>query len=169
MHRVVLLGRRPTVSERHLYDVRAEANEIIQKSVKPRKRFYDALIELKAFVEESGCVMTENYIGHGIGLDVHEPPSIGLSTEPKSYSGSGMPRYPPSSRSAWSSLWNWPSKILSWSYLSTVKMTWSSLRPVVNCSQTSLVKCISSCERPFGYSFPKEQRALLIHSSLHKD
>lgn len=94
MHRVVLLKRKPTDRERHLYDVRAEANEIIQKAVKPGKRFDGAVMELKAFVEESGCEMTENYIGHGIGLDVHEPPSIGLSTEPKSYSGYGMPGYP---------------------------------------------------------------------------
>jgi len=94
MHRVVLLGRKPTKRERHLYEVRAEANEVIQKAVKPGKRFDEAVMELKAFVEECGCTMIENYIGHGIGLDVHEPPSIGLSTEPKPYSGSGMPGYP---------------------------------------------------------------------------
>ena len=94
MHRVVLLGMKPTERERHLYDVRVEANEIIQKTVKPGKRFDEVLTELKAFVERSGCVMPENHIGHGIGLEVHEPPKIGLSTEPQTYSGSGTPGYP---------------------------------------------------------------------------
>ena len=94
MHRVVLLGRRPTEKERHLYDVRKEANEVVQKAVKPGKPFDEVVMKLKAFVEESGCLLAENYVGHGIGLEVHEPPSIGLTAEKKAYSGCGMPGYP---------------------------------------------------------------------------
>ena len=94
MHRVVALGKKPTEEEKHLYNVRAEANDVIQNSVKPGKSFNKVLMELKTFVEESGCMMPENHVGHGIGLEVHEPPKIGASTEPQPYSGSGMPGYP---------------------------------------------------------------------------
>jgi len=94
MHRVVSLGNKPTERERHLYDVRVEANEVIQKAVKPGKSFDQVLMELKSFVEEFGCVMPENHVGHGIGLEIHEPPKIGLPTQPQLYSGSGMEGYP---------------------------------------------------------------------------
>jgi len=94
MHRVVALGRKPTERERHLYDVRAEANDVIQKAVKPGKSFAEVVMELKAFVEESDCIMPENYLGHGIGLEIHEPPKIGFSEKPQPYSGCGMPGYP---------------------------------------------------------------------------
>ena len=94
MHRVVLLGKKPTEEEKHLYNVRTEANNVIQRAVRPRRGFDEVLEELKAFVEESGCIIPEKYVGHGIGLDIHEPPSIGLSAKPRFYSGCGMPGYP---------------------------------------------------------------------------
>ncbi len=94
MHRVVALGKKPSEEEKHLYNVRVEANDVIQNAVKPGKSFNEVLMKLKAFVEESGCVMPENHIGHGIGLEVHEPPKIGISPVPEPYSGSGMPGYP---------------------------------------------------------------------------
>jgi len=94
MHRVVALGTKPTERERRLYDVRVEANDVIQQAVKPGKSFAEVLTELNAFVEESGCVMPENHLGHGIGLEIHEPPKIGFSVKPQPYSGGGMPGYP---------------------------------------------------------------------------
>jgi len=66
MHRVVLLGKKPTEEEKHLYNVRTEANNVIQRSVRPRRGFDEVLEELKAFVEESSCIIPEKYIGHGI-------------------------------------------------------------------------------------------------------
>jgi len=94
MHRVVALGIRPTADEKRLYDIRVEANDIIQSAVKTGRSFHEAIMKVKSFVEESGCIMPEPVLGHGIGLEIHEAPKIRSAEEPEHYPASGALGYP---------------------------------------------------------------------------
>jgi Xaa-Pro aminopeptidase len=80
INRGIFLGREPTVEERRLYGVRVGANEVLDKTIKPRVSVDDTLTVLKQYVERQGCVLQENrgtpFGGHGIGMETSQRPNL---------------------------------------------------------------------------------------------
>jgi Xaa-Pro aminopeptidase len=76
LYRCALLGRRPTEGERLLYECRKGANEILETTIKPGVPAGEIIDELKEFVEEYRCILPQPVGGHGIGIQVHEPPGL---------------------------------------------------------------------------------------------
>lgn len=98
INRGVFVGREPTADESFLYEVRKEANAVLDRTIKPGVPMDDVLSELKSFIESHGCEMPVNHGGlsggHSIGLEPYQQPNMTESAlQPAFRDASGQVRF----------------------------------------------------------------------------
>ena len=79
---------KPTEEQVELFNIVREAQEIAVKRIKKAKFFSEPAKAVKAFFKQEGVFEDWCYsLGHGIGLDVHEEPSITVKSKDKVVKG----------------------------------------------------------------------------------
>jgi len=61
---------------RHLLDVTAASLERAIDAVRPGNSLGDVAYAVQGYVEEEGFSVVRNFVGHGIGRKLHEPPQV---------------------------------------------------------------------------------------------
>jgi Xaa-Pro dipeptidase len=83
MTRTIVAGK-PSEKQRKLYEIVKEAQAKAFQTVKPKAKAKEIDKTARAVIEEAGY--GENFVhglGHGVGLDVHEPPTISQESKDK--------------------------------------------------------------------------------------
>jgi Xaa-Pro dipeptidase len=83
MTRTIVAGK-PSEKQRKLYEIVKEAQAKAFQAVKPKAKAKEIDKTARVVIEEAGY--GENFVhglGHGVGLDVHEPPTINQESKDK--------------------------------------------------------------------------------------
>jgi len=64
------------LEKRHLVEVTAAALDVAIRGVRPGRRWSEIAREIQAFVEAERFSVVREFVGHGIGRDMHEEPKI---------------------------------------------------------------------------------------------
>jgi Xaa-Pro aminopeptidase len=83
LNRMAIIGRQPTSEEKDLWNVYVEANKRGISAIKPGIRASDVFRAIARVFEEAGLKNTNVRAGHGLGLEGHEPPNLGLHDDTK--------------------------------------------------------------------------------------
>ena len=78
LNRMAIIGRQPTASEKHHWDMYVEANKKGIEAIRPGVAASDVFRAMAKVFEEAGLKNNNVRAGHGIGLEGHEPPHLGL-------------------------------------------------------------------------------------------
>jgi Xaa-Pro dipeptidase len=78
LNRMALMGRQPTESERYHWSLYVEANKKGAAAVRPGVTAEDIFRAMEKVFEEGGVKYVGVRAGHGLGLDPHEPPHLGI-------------------------------------------------------------------------------------------
>jgi len=74
--------RKPSPKQAKIYEVVREAQERAFQSVRTGVRARDADAAARSFIEEGGYgEYFVHGLGHGVGLEIHEPPTLGLESK----------------------------------------------------------------------------------------
>ena len=79
MNRVAFFGGQPSMKEMDDYALYAEANKRGTEALRPGVSCGDVHKAIHSVFEEAGIQGKRESVGHGIGLEVHEPPHITIS------------------------------------------------------------------------------------------
>jgi Xaa-Pro aminopeptidase len=83
--RTVVVGREPTDWQREVYDVVAAAQRAGLEALAPEARLVDVDHAARRVVEDAGFgPFFTHGLGHGVGLEIHEPPWLAASAPPAS-------------------------------------------------------------------------------------
>jgi Xaa-Pro aminopeptidase len=83
MTRTLVAGK-PSEKQRRLYEIVKTAQQSAVQAIKPKVRAKDIDAKARKVIEEAGY--GEHFVhslGHGVGLEVHEPPTIGQQSKDK--------------------------------------------------------------------------------------
>ena len=78
LNRMAIIGRQPTAAEKNHWDVYVEANKKGIAAIRPGVTASDVFRAMAKVFEEAGLKNNNVRAGHGIGLEGHEPPHLGL-------------------------------------------------------------------------------------------
>ena len=78
LNRMAVLGRQPTAAEKDHWSVYVEANKAGIKAVRPNATASDVFASMAKVFAEAGTPNNNVRAGHGLGLEGHEPPHLGL-------------------------------------------------------------------------------------------
>ncbi len=78
LNRMAIIGRQPTVTEKDHWNLYVEANKRGISAIRPGITASDVFRATSSVFEEAGLKNTNVRAGHGIGLEGHEPPHLGL-------------------------------------------------------------------------------------------
>jgi Xaa-Pro dipeptidase len=81
LNRMAIIGRQPTEAEKDLWDIYVEANKKGISAIRPGVAASDVFRAISRVFEEAGLEYRASRAGHGIGLEGHEPPHLGLHDE----------------------------------------------------------------------------------------
>lgn len=68
---------------RHLLDVTSQSLDLAIERMRPGVRWSEVAGEIQRFVEASGCTVVREFVGHGVGTDMHEEPKVPNYTDAK--------------------------------------------------------------------------------------
>ena len=77
LHRIAIIGTEPTRSEKDHWNLFVEANEQGTQAVRPGVTAASVFAAMAKVFEEAGIKVDMFRFGHGLGLDLHEPPHLG--------------------------------------------------------------------------------------------
>jgi len=60
----------------HLIDVTRGALDVALENVRPGRRWNEVATKIQAFVEAEGLSIVRDFVGHGIGREMHEEPKV---------------------------------------------------------------------------------------------
>jgi methionyl aminopeptidase len=66
----------PSTEARHVTEVARKSLELGIAEVRDGARFGDIGAAIQEYVEEQGCSVVRDFVGHGIGRKFHEPPQV---------------------------------------------------------------------------------------------
>jgi len=66
-----------------LLQVTAEALKIAVRQIRPKRWWSDVAAEIQAHVESAGFSVVREFVGHGIGRQMHEEPKVPNYTDPR--------------------------------------------------------------------------------------
>jgi len=66
-----------------LLKVTAEALDIAVRNIRPKRWWSDVASEIQAHVESAGFSVVREFVGHGIGRDMHEEPKVPNYVDPR--------------------------------------------------------------------------------------
>ncbi len=61
---------------RHLVEVTRQALQLAVDGIRPGRMWSEIARELQAFVESEGLSVVRDFVGHGVGRDMHEEPKV---------------------------------------------------------------------------------------------
>lgn len=94
MTRTVVVGK-PSERQKRLYNIVSTAQEEAYKAIKPRAKAKDIDAAARRVIEKAGYGKDFVHgLGHGIGLEVHEPPSLGPQSKDRLVTGNVVTNEP---------------------------------------------------------------------------
>ena len=78
LNRMAIIGRQPTLEEKDHWDLYVEANKRGISAIRPGVTASSVFRAMAEVFEEAGLKNNNVRAGHGIGLEGHEPPHLGL-------------------------------------------------------------------------------------------
>jgi len=67
---------KPEPRIRRLLEVTEAALELAIAAIRPGRRWSEIARQMQELIEEAGCSVVRDYVGHGIGQEMHEEPKI---------------------------------------------------------------------------------------------
>lgn len=90
LNRIAKIGEQPSESDKELWNLYVDASEAAMHAIRPGVLACEVYEATAKVFEEAGIPVTTPRVGHGLGLEAHEPPHLGAYDRTKLRAGMAL-------------------------------------------------------------------------------